>query len=93
MFWLYAVSPVVLPTLTSLRDLLKKQSDSSSNPMFAHFLFESIALCTHIAAQAGRHAEAEQVLLETFSTIIMQPDHDFVPYVLQVRRANASAIR
>lgn len=83
-FLQHTVTSVVFPTLEALRDLLRSQCDCTSNPIFVHFLFESIALCTKLASKSGRHAEAEQILLETLSTIITQPDHDFTPYALQM---------
>ncbi|XP_053990682.1 exportin-2-like isoform X1 [Hylaeus volcanicus] len=75
---------VALPTFKIFCDILRTQCENPSNPMFIHYLFESLAICTKVAASAGLHHEAEQLLLELLWSIISEPDHDFTPYALQM---------
>jgi hypothetical protein len=81
---MHASASVALPTFKIFCDILRNQCENPANPMFIHYLFESLAICTKVAASAGLHHEAEQLLLELLWSIISEPDHDFTPYALQV---------
>lgn len=63
---------------------MEVQSAASNNPIFAHYLFESICTASRIAASLGQQATVESTLMPTLAPIVANGEHDFNPYALQV---------
>ena len=74
---------VVLEKLTAL---LARVCTNPHNPVFNHFLFESIAAVIKFvcAANAGAVAEFEKLLFPPFQSVLAQEVTELTPYVFQV---------
>ncbi|KAF8822295.1 importin-beta N-terminal domain-containing protein [Cardiosporidium cionae] len=76
-------SNVAVPVLKQLLEIIKEKSNNPSNPIFNHYLFETVGSIVKIAAPKQLN-EVEHYLVPVFSTIIQRSMHDFTPYCFQI---------
>ncbi|AFZ81362.1 hypothetical protein BEWA_007710 [Theileria equi strain WA] len=78
-----------LLTLEIIIDLIKAVSDNPINPIYNHYLFESLSILLRIHLQSGNNVnlsleKIEEVLIPTLALIIKQEMHSFIPYSFQI---------
>ena len=78
-------APVALLCAERLAALLMVQAQNPRNPLFAHYLFESLALLVrHCAGQAELAPRLEATLFPPFQAVLQADVAEFAPYVFQL---------
>jgi exportin-2 (importin alpha re-exporter) len=80
------ILPVTGIVLDKLTASLVRVCRNPSNPLFNHFLFESVAATVKFVCQANPHATAdfEERLLPPFEGVLSLDVAEFTPYVFQI---------
>ncbi|OLY82980.1 Exportin-2 [Smittium mucronatum] len=80
------ISSIAQPILTQLCGILEKVCKNPSNPIFNHYLFESIGSLSRYTCIADPSAlpAIESTLFPLFQLILESEISDFMPYVFQI---------
>ena len=81
-----AIAPVTEHFLAKLQAVLQRICANPTNPVFNHYMFETIAALVKFvcAANPGAVAKFEAILFPPFQTVLAQGVEQFVPYCLQI---------
>ena len=81
-----AIAPATEHFLAKLQAVLQRICANPTNPVFNHYMFETIAALVKFvcAANPGAVAKFEAILFPPFQTVLAQGVEQFVPYCLQI---------
>lgn len=84
-----AIAPHAAALLDAMKSLVLRVAANPSNPMFNHFVFDTLALIIRGACcnQPAQVAAAESALMPVLTTLLEKNVQEFVPYVYQLLAA------